>query len=408
MGRRPDSWTKAQVAAEKDRVRLELQSLEAQVDPRTVLAHILSRISALDDDASQAARLAQVVYAISALIRQYRHGGLKGTQVRHLADVADGILKLQKIVPKRSPACELRSDLHFAISQNLRREGDHRRAAWEHELASYYLLPDAAAAQGFFRLAGANRALSLGQASAALAMYDEALRGVLAPDAFAQATLSALKALRLARRFDEHARRCVAAGAAAVDDKTRAEIAWETICRDAVRSGDLRPMVRAVKKKDGPHYRATYLTECSLWAKALETKQWLGEPRKIKYVAAVPELAASAREPVFAAAVALDDAYDRDVPLPMRIHAVGDVLMRSDEIHALDKRMLVLVAAARWLLRSQASGLAAQTIQFYRGESLRVTDGASDDCLGVAADLVARVLSAPQAANDRDGDAGAA
>ena len=66
--------------------------------------------------------------------------------------------------------------------------------------------------------------------------------------------------------------------------------------------------------------------------------------------------------------------------------------MKPRLVLVIDKELLTWAAAARWLARSKAHDFAILAINEYRALSLRLSNGECMDVLGVANDLMERVL----------------
>ena len=95
------------------------------------------------------------------------------------------------------------------------------------------------------------------------------------------------------------------------------------------------------------------------------------------------------REPTFFEfATELERCQDSQYPLELRLQRLGRSLTRLDSMVSLDKELLAWAAAARWLSRVHAFGLASLAASEYMALMFRLTLGDCQDTLGIIEDLL--------------------
>jgi hypothetical protein len=384
-------WSQGQLEAVKAEVKADLDRARRPGDVHSRLHAALRRLVELEADDTDLGRLKRYVYAMSALVQHERTGGLKAKDVEGLVTLTYAILQTQGVRPRASRLASLYGDVHLIKSQIVRKDGDIWRAAWEQQTALQLAGDFPSGGVGFQLVAMGNRSLRLGHARLALAQFREAAATGLPDAARGRLVLGELQAAWLSGDAAAMASADAQAAAAAggVTEEVAKEIAWNELVRRAVEIADARPLLAAVRHGQS-HYDATYVIEACLWAMTLESREGL---------ALMPSLAGMRRNETlkpkrlggwYEAGVALQDAYDHGVPLPVRLRAIGRILERRHRQLTIDKELLILAAATRWLARSKATSLAVLTYTMYRAASRTLSDGRRDDALGVLGDLTAR------------------
>jgi len=385
-GQRRSLWQKAAIKAAQDEIRAELDQAGSNSDARARLDIAMERSQRLADDTSPKAMMRRYIYIVSALVDHERHGGLTRTQVEGLLGIAFTILKTSSIQPTARHLGFLHGDLYAIRSQILRKAGFHLEAAWDQELASRFSA--AAASPGLGTMAMGNRALRLGDAAVAIRLFQQAGEMGLSGNDLARNRYC----LAISLMLNDHAADAdrvsqFALGQPDLSTAFRDEIQWLRLCIELRATQRLEPMLKAVSR-GRPHYQAGYVVEACMWALTMRQREWLDK---------VPNLTRLRRNSTvlrpqkcgffFDSAAAVQDAYDVEVPLLRRLHRLRHVLVERRQLLNIDKELLLLASAVRWLARSKAFRLAALCYGEYRALSLRLADGASSDALGVLADV---------------------
>jgi hypothetical protein len=276
------------------------------------------------------------------------------------------------------------------MSQINRKRGRQWLAAWDQQLATYVSRLHPSGGAGFHALATATRLLRLGHAHLATQQLLEAEASSTSNVHRLRARLERVRALRLAGAADE-AEALIAATDAEfkLDDAQRTELEWEGVCLAAQRTGDMSRMVAAVKPGKR-HEQVSYLVEASLWAKALPTRDWMSQTPRLSALAKSKTHRPRRLGIVYTCAVQLEQCYDYKIPLSTRLERLGAVLERLNMILTIDRELLILAAAARWLARSKAYPFAALVLSEYRAASLRLSGGRDPDVLGLTRDMQER------------------
>ncbi len=382
-------WTQKQVDAEKAKIKKELDRAASSPGAPSRLESALTRLTALAEDDTPRGRLRRYIFAMSALVQHERGGGLSSREIDELVTLAYAILQAQGVRPRASRLASLFGDIHLIRSQIFRKQGEPWRAAWEQQVALQLAGEFPSGGLGFQLLAAGNRALRLGHARLALSQFAEGLEGGLPEAAESRCQLARLHAAWLAGDAQTLATAVAAGAALPLADDVKAEFAWNLLARGAAATGELAPLLSATRR-GGTHAEATYVVEACYWGLAVESRS---------FVERLPRLGSMRRNKTlkpqrlglwYEAGVVLQDCYDHDVPLTFRLRALSEVIERRQELLTVDKELLLLAAATRWLARSKAASLALLVLSEYRALSQRLSDGAAADALGVLKDLEVR------------------
>jgi hypothetical protein len=380
-------WQRGQIEREKAQIKAELDEIATARGEPEKLAVISRRIRTLEDDTSPAGQLRRFIYVMSALVHHERKGGLSEREIANLVKIGRAILHTQGVQEKVSRLAFLHGELHLAVSQIYRKEGKQWLAAWEQQLGFYSARSDPVGGKGFQALSMANRSLRLGNGPTALALFCQVEASEPAPAIFEKARMARIQALRLMGRLDEsEALAQESLGLASLSEPSRKELIWEAACRTVQRTGDLSEMASLVRP-DASHREPGYLIEASILAKITPRREWLTSLPKARYLARKKDLRPQRFGVLFDCAAQLDDCYDFEVPLPVRLRGLGDVLAQTKELLSVGSELLVWAAAVRWLCRCHAHPMAMLVHDEYAALSLRLTGGATSDALGMLADL---------------------
>jgi hypothetical protein len=381
-------WTLRQVELAKASAKTELDVVGAEAGEKARLHHALARIRELEDDVTGPGRLQSLVFVMSALVQHQRRPSLSPAQVDALVQRAFAILQTQRIKPGVSALSFLYGELHQVRSLIYRRDGDSWRSAWEQQTAEA-VRPSGEPPQGFDALALGNRALRKGHAALAFMKFGEALTLPLNEENRQLAQIGRVRSLRLSGRLDE----ALAASKNAlnlpeISARTRLELEWESLTAHAALTGDQLPILTATRR-GGPHYLTTYLIDAFLGFAALQNKEALARISKMRTIARHAELAPRQQGLAFDAALVIEECYDTEIPLALRLKRLGDILAEAPKLLSIDKELLLWAAATRWLVRIRSFRLALLALKEYESLSLRLSGGTTPDVLRTAGDLVA-------------------
>jgi hypothetical protein len=401
MGR----WTITLVENEKSDIREELDAILAKSGSEAKLRHILSRIRDLDDDETHLGALRRFIYVVSALVHHLRHGDLKPQQVRNLYGLGQALLQSQEIPYGRSRLAFLYGELHLALSQVYRRDGEHWKATWEQHLSHILAREHLPGGESFYRMTAANRVLRHGDAPLAIAEYREAELLGLSGQSKEQCRIALVKALRLAGCIDE-------AGALLIETRQDKlflnlskiglrELVWEELCLAIQRGSELDKMLTTVNPK-GDHREAIYMLEAILWSLCISKRSKTDEMASVKTIGRYRDLAAHRLGFFYEICQTLENCYDTDIPLPFRLNDLGAALARTSELVTVDKELLVWAASSRWLARIKLFSLARVTLLQYEALSLRLSGGRVRDVLGCLSDMYERHWYLGRAESDGD------
>ena len=373
--------------------RLVKQDLDAHADPTEAhsrLELIFERLGSLADDDSDVGRLRRYIYAMSALVHHERVGGLSNRDVTRLVELAYAILQAQGVRPRASRLAALYGDIHLIKSQIERKAGYPWRAAWEQQVALQLAGDLPSGGLGFQRLGMGNRALRLGHAQLALRHFTEAEAAGLDDGPRARCWLGRMHALWLGGQSEEAgamAARIVAA--TRIPDDIRREVGWFELIVQFQQTGDLAPMLKAIRH-GGAYYEGTYIIETCLWAYAIESRGFLDRLPRLASIRRNKKLLPQRLGAWYDSGLRLQECYDHDLPLPLRLRGLSQTLEERDRLLTIDKEALILAAATRWLARSKSHDLALLVFSEYRALCQRLSNGKTSDCLQVLRDMEGR------------------
>lgn len=382
-------WSQNLIAAEKARIKGELDGKTDPALPHSRLRAALAEIVKRESDDSDLGRLQRYIYAMSALVQHERAGGLSTKEVSDLVTLAYAILQAQGVRPRASRLASLYGDVHLVRSQIFRKEGKPWRAAWEQQVALQLAGDFPSGGLGFQLLGMANRALRLGHARLATEQLVEAEAAGLPESHLPRCRLARVQALWLSSRGAEAAELAQATMALAMPDDLRREFEWIELCGAAQTSSNFQPLLNATRR-GAPFYDGTYVIEACLWAMAVETREHLDRLPSLESLRRSKQVRPQRLGPWYECGLVLQECYDHAIPLPFRLRSLARILELRPELLTVDKELLLLAAAVRCLARSKSHSLAVLVFCEYRALSQRLTDGKSIDALGVLGDLMER------------------
>src|SRR5690606_13563733 len=145
----------------------------------STLRFILRNVKELEEDLTNIGLLRRLLFSMAALEHHDKHGGLKSSHARSLAELAFVILNNQGLNP-RSRLRFLFGDLFAAQSKADRREGDHWSASWGQLMCErYHDAQTPVAEKSRYNLTAGQRAFRLGNTHIALKFLEAAEAGEL-------------------------------------------------------------------------------------------------------------------------------------------------------------------------------------------------------------------------------------
>lgn len=388
-------WQSKQVEAARLALQKRLDvALEQGIAAR--LAYALEQIVLIEQEPFTAeSQLERLLFIISALAHHARWGGLSDRDANELHNLAEAILLTHGVDKCTSTLSVLWGELFVAKSQILRLQGKTFASMWEQHLAHLVSRRSPVGTPAFHSLAAGLRALRLGMLDVAVTALSRAEAGALPDRNREQARLARIQALRLSGREGEAQELLTAMLKNPETSPVAArDAAWEGFVLKAVATGELEPMMQAISAR-GQHRHATFLLEGFLWARSVKARQYEERTQGIRTIRkACGELLTrtEAFKISFEACRNLDDAYDPDRPLAMRVKAVGASLGETERLPSLDKELLVRAAAFRWLLRAKQLEFAAFVFASYESRCLQLSAGRSRDVMGLMRDIDAEAL----------------
>jgi hypothetical protein len=288
----------------------------------------------------------------------------------------------------------LHSELDLVLSQISRKEGHHWLAAWQTEVAALSVSNSGTDGHGFFALARAARHLRRGDAWDALSCFEDADDLLTATSSYwAKARIGRVKTLRLIGNTSE-AKSLSNETLTSKDlgDRAVKELKWEILCCEVQDSQDPRPMLALIRP--GKYFReSSFIIEAMLWTFAARRAEWLDLLPRTRTVARDKTLNSQNDGFFFTAVRGIELCYETDVPLSQRISQLGNLLSQTNLLMSVDKQLLVLAAAARWLSRQKLKGLLTLVLNDYWSISTRLTGNHHEDPLKLTHDLVSKVRS---------------
>ncbi len=380
-----EHWSPPRVETEKKRIKAELDAAPG-VKQRLRLA--LERAGETSEDGTPLGRLRCYLYCVSSLVHHARYGGLAEKQIDSVSRLADLILHQQGIQPVKSKRGHFYGELHLALSLAFARNGDTWKASWEQLLSFHYAQRSPAGGPGHEALAFGVRAFRHASLQLAVESFARAEASDLPAAQRARARIERVRATRLMGRLEE-ARSLVDISFAAGSPEAT-EMAWERLCLLAQTSGDVAPLVRAVQKgKD--HHDESYAIEAFLWTRADRKREWLLRFPTLQSMVRDSSFTFSKFKPHLVAVRALEAAQDSGLSTARRLRLLGDALTEASGLPKLDLEVLLWASVARWLSRAHAGAeFQLLVLDEYRLLCRRLSEGTSEDVLGLSGDLVAK------------------
>jgi hypothetical protein len=232
-------------------------------------------------------------------------------------------------------------------------------------------------------------ALRLGNTSLAIDFFQKGLRETEEPKTLDRLRLYLIKSTRLSGAIPEANQLVQQYAVQLTDPACVHELHWEKTCIEASQTLDLSGLFQ-LTKEGSSHYTNTYPLELFFWAYAHPKTTWSRKVDKLSKL--IHGLDVQRNSGFHALAQCLEQAYDTDIPFAKRLSDIKRVITKIEVLRNIDQRLLVWLALARWLHRSNHRQIAAIVLYEYMSLSQKLSFGKHLDVLGMAEDLV-RVYS---------------
>lgn len=358
--------------------------------PEAVSQLLSERIGLLAGEFTPALQARRFVHVVGLIAWHEREDLLSPAQVNGLFETATAILRIHGIPEETSKMSFLHGELRLLRSQLRRKEGRSIEAAWDALLARS-VTGRAHLEEGRSVLAIALRSMRRGETRLALAAFVEAEARANDRITLERARLGRVQLLRLSGRLSESENLAeMVSQDQELSFEAQLELDWERMCRQAQKTGEIFPLIRA-SSRGGTHRHSTYVIESTFWVKVTSSKTAFSQVPKVESIRRtfpdnVRRGAVNGR--FYDIALRLERCYDTDIPLTLRLDELGGILADATRLPTLDKELLTWAAAARWLSRSKKPAHLEFVLAEYRALSLRVTQGSSEDALGMLSDLL--------------------
>ncbi len=384
-----ESWTSPMIDSVKANVLQEVDRTVSLGDASmSRLEAILARLRELPDQGDSSTLLQRFVLSMSALAEHLRQGGLRPTDVSRLSESIRGILLLQKIHPTSSRLGFLHCQHQALMSQLHQEQGELWQSAWCQYLAEMWS-KYAPRHDQFLHLRGMGRRnLRIGFGKGAMQQLTDALK-IASTDPERLTVLNSLaNAARLCgqiQQWQELRQQLQSQFAGSLDPL---EWEWEDQCHQVAHEKCSVKELNRLTQIGRPHHHASYVVEARLYTYASTEKSRLTDLRKMSTLIRTGVLTQGNSGVGYRALAALEDCYDYDIPLEIRLQGLEGVLQRTGELASIEKELLVLGAAARWLHRSHISQLRELVMHRYRSLVFGLTGQDRTDPLGIVQDIL--------------------
>lgn len=367
----------------KKSVKAELDQKQKELGIQDKLQHILLQIAELSNCSTAAEGIHLFVYCMSALVHYERYGGLNPAQIKDIISAAEATLKVFQIVPKKSKLAFLYGELAMISSQIYLKDGLFWRATWEQYVAVDQSGEQAPGGKPFIDLLFGIKFLRLGHCKRALAFFKEAEAGT--PDVWKLARINHIRSLRLTGHRTLATDLIRQTRETGVSEDLLLELDWESACCRVSDNQNLDDLFKMVQR-GASHYKASYVLEFFFWALSVQSYHWMSKTPKIRTLLRDDALSLKDHNFYYTIARDLEKIYDDNITLTTRIQNMGSVLEKLGQCHSVDKQLLIMAAAARWLLRNKIKDLFEVILLEYTALCEKMSQGRSYDLLGVLGD----------------------
>ncbi len=381
-------WTTMGISDIKKEIRDELEQYGANHGHPAKLRYIFQRLSDLSHSADSESLMRSFIYTISALVHHLHHGGLQDRDIRRLEQLGRDCLRLQRIVPGRSKTSFLHGELHMGLSQVFAFEGNLWRASWDQLVAKLATRDEPIGGVALHEISMARRNLRLGFGQASLRHVDHAIEHAGSEAQKSGYSLVKVKVLRLSGQGEE-AENLIKelVHSEGFTEDQRLELEWEKAWLRFSQSGDAREVMQMVGA-NGKHQSGAFVGEAKMLAFSVPEREIAERISRVSTYFRRGVLTPSGLGVYYRCLATIEDSYDTGIPSNHRLDTVATMLEQSSGIISIEKELLFLAAAARWLARSNFRDFAAQVLCRYRALSWSLTSGRQADVLGVVSDLM--------------------
>ena len=386
-------WRTKRVEAIKSQLAETIESWRNHSGKEEALNLILRRVSSLEDGTTVDEAIERFILVVHCLNHHRKFGGLSKSQVNNLVGLGYAILQVNG-VKTQSPLGYLYGEIHLMLSEIEAGSGKNLEAAWERQLCIHLSGKNPPGGTSLNNLILGIHSLKLGASDLAMDYLLEAESSGLSAMNFEKARIMRLQALRLSQRTKEFYKLLSETTSMEdVSEQFQTEASWEAMCM-AITEGKehaLRELVSNIGKGK-LFYGSSYYLEAYLWIYAVQTKGFFDRLPKLSTLAKNKDVRVR-RHPLYKAIVEIDSAYQVDIPLSTRLKTMKKIISSIDNFSLIDKKLLIYMAIARWLLRFHFPELASLVYSQYRLLSLQLSLGKSIDALGIGSDIYEKSVS---------------
>ncbi|HYX38532.1 MAG TPA: hypothetical protein VE954_35975 [Oligoflexus sp.] len=383
-GKSRESWKKALIDETKKEIKIELDQVLRESGETERLNYILEQIQLLDLSKDSVSMLRRFIFIMSALVHHERFGGLGKKQIHDLSNLGEAILRVAGVKPGHSPISFLFSEMHSIMSDIHLGNGEFLPSLWE-RLLSAHLSAMPAEHMARQNLGIGINALRLGNTALAIEFFQKGLRETEESKTLDRLRLYLIKSTRLSGDIIKADQLVQQYAPQLTDPACVHELHWEKTCISASQSLDLGELFK-LSMEGGTHYTNTYPLELFFWAYAHPKTSWSKRLEKLSKL--THGLDVQRNSGFHALAQSLEQAYDTDIPFAKRLSDIKRVITKIEVLRNIDQRLLVWLALARWLHRSNHRQIAAIVLYEYMSLSQKLSFGKHLDVLRLAEDLV--------------------
>lgn len=360
----------------KKEIKIELDQVLRESGETERLNYILEQIQILDVAKDSISMLRRFILIMSALVHHERVGGLGKKQINDLSILGEAILRVAGVKPGHSPISFLFSEMHSVMSDIHLGNGEFLPSLWE-RLLSAHLSAMPAEHMARQNLGIGINALRLGNTALANDFFERGLRETEETKTLDRLRLYLIKSNRLSGDLVKAGQLVQQYGEQFTDAACIHELHWEKTCLEASQTLDLAGLFQ-LSKEGGSHFTNTYPLEFFFWAYAHPKTSWAKGLGKL----------VAGNSGFHALAQSLEQAYDTEIPFAKRLSDIKRVITKIEVLRNIDQRLLVWLALARWLHRSNHRQIAAIVLYEYMSLCQKLSFGKKLDVLGLAEDLV--------------------
>lgn len=380
-------WRRKDLQEIQSQIRDELASLNSD-SMQDRLKYILDQVAVLDNDLTIFGQQRRYFLVIFALVHHERFGGIPKPKLNQLYELAYALLTVNRIKPQTSKLSYLFSELNLVMSQIYLKEGLGLKSVWQQAMAKSFGGEQFPGGDGFYHLSMGIRLHHLGFMDQAVDHLRIAAESHLNGSSISKSRAYLVKSLRLSNSLSDAKLAIAKYKDLESNQDFINEFIWEKECIKMSQTQSLDACLQLIKK-DASHYQGTYVLEAYLWSRALQSTVWTAKFFKVKTYAKHFNLKASDSNLLLCQC--LEDAYDSSIDFIVRVKKLGECLTSLDKSVGHQNRLLFLLSAARWLQRFNQYQLARIAISEYTALSFRLSQGQSNNVLGIGGDLIDKV-----------------